>query len=186
MVILENELDGNESFIYRFSDPDGVRTGKSGYSFGQCQFDTQNNDQALACLVDCGFTHDEIDGIVHQTINVVPLAARLIAHKEIVAKYDEAQLSHCINSAVNFCETYKLPVTDTAALLMLADTINQVGSVGASTAKYLSGLNRPVEAHDILTYKLTWKYATDSKRGYEDFERRYQNIIKVVQTNKGE
>jgi hypothetical protein len=187
LVILANELGNNEKEALRFSDPDGVRSGKSGWSFGVCQFDTRNNSEALKCLADCGLTQDEIHGIVDQTIDVKPLALNLISHKDIVSRYDEAQLSHCINSAVNFCESYKLPVTDTAALLMLADTINQYGSIGSGTAKYLSGLKRPVEAHDILTYKLTWKYATDSIRGYQDTERRYKNLIKVVQTNsKGE
>ena len=63
-IILANELDGNERAAYRFSDPDGVKTGKSGWSFGRCQFDTKNNPISRQCLAACGFTPAEIDGIV--------------------------------------------------------------------------------------------------------------------------
>ena len=55
-IIVLNELDGNLNASLRFSDPDGALSGKSGWSFGPCQFDTQNNAAALACLRDCGFT----------------------------------------------------------------------------------------------------------------------------------
>ena len=180
LVILANELDNNEKAALRFSDPDGVLSGKSGWSFGVCQFDTRNNGESIKCLVDCGFTQGEIHGIVDQTIDVVPLAARLIAHKEIVARYDEAQLGHCVNSVLNFCCEHKLPITDTGALLMLADTVNQYGSLGDGSAKYLAALDGPVTALNVLNMKLTWKYSVASKRGRDDTVRRYKNLIGVV------
>jgi len=180
LVIIANERGGDPSVAWKFSDPDGERSGKSGWSFGDSQFDTQNNAQAIACLKECGFTQEQIDGVVKQTIDVKPLNALLFAHKDIIAKYDDAQLSHCINSAVNFCEARKLPVTDTAALLMLSDTVNQYGSLGDGSAAYLGKLDHPITAEDILNMKLTWKYATASKRGHDDTVRRYDNLIAIV------
>ena len=180
-IIALNE--GGESVAYRFSDPDGVRSGKSGWSFGLCQFDTRNNGEAIKCLVDCGFTHDEIHGVVDQTIDVVPLAARLIAHKEIVDRYDMVQLQHCLDSAGNFAANHNIPLADSAAFLMTADTVNQFGSLGDGSAAHLLALSKPVTADDILAMKLTWKYATQVKGGKEDTKRRYSNVITVVKNN---
>lgn len=179
LVILANELDNNEKAALRFSDPDGVLSGKSGWSFGVCQFDTRNNGESLKCLADCGLTQDEIHGIVDQTIDVKPLALNLISHKDTVAKYDEAQLSHCLDSAVNFNNAHCIPVTDTAALLAQADYVNQYGSMGDGFAAYLKGINRPVEAHDILTFKI--EHTKYGKEHPKDCQRRYDNLMKVVQ-----
>lgn len=178
-VILANELENNLDFALRFSDPDGVRSGKSGWSFGVCQFDTQNNDQALACLKECDFSPEEIDGIVKQTIDVKPLAAKLKDHADIVAKYDEAQLSLCIRKAQKFADNYHIPVSDTTALLALADTVNQYGSLGDGSAAYLRKLQHPVTAEDVLNMKLTWKYSQTAK-GKADTQRRHGNIIKIM------
>lgn len=177
-VISLNE--GGPAVALEFSDPDGVRSGKSGWSFGVCQFDTRNNTMALACLKECGFTQDEIHGIVDQTIDVRPLASKLAAHADIVERYDNAQLQHCIDSAGNFAAAHGIPLVDTAALLMLCDTINQYGSLGDGSAAHLSELGRTVTAADVLDMKLTWKYATASKHGHDDTVRRYENVMQVV------
>lgn len=179
LVILENELGGDISFALKFSDADGVRSGKSGWSFGVCQFDTQNNSMALSCLRECGFSEVEIQGIVKQTIPIDPLSARLLTKGSIIARYDEAQLSMCLTNAVNFNNERKIPVTDTAAILAQADYINQYGSMGDGMAKYLKELRRPVTAKDILNFKLN-----NTKYGREhpsDCGRRYNNLIKVLQ-----
>ena len=172
--------EGGKAAAYRFSDPDGVKSGKSGWSFGTVQFDTKNNGEAIKCLVDCGFTQDEIHGIVDQTIDVVPLAARLVAHKDVVDRYDMAQLQHCINSAGNFASDHNVPLADTAAFLALADVWNQFGSWGDGSAAHLLALGKPVTADDILAMKLTWKYATQVKGGHDDTIRRYKNVMEVV------
>jgi hypothetical protein len=181
-VIALNE--GGDVFALTFSDPDGVRSGKSGWSFGLCQFDTQNNDAALECLAECGFTEEEIAGICHQTINVKPLERKLREHADVIARYDMAQLQHCLDAAGQFLEGYKLAVQDAAALLAIADTINQYGSLGNGAAGYLRRLNHPATAGDILNMKLTWKYA-QSQRGYHDTVRRYQNIMQVMEAFSG-
>lgn len=178
LVILANELSNNLKFALRFSDPDGVRSGKSGWSFGVCQFDTQNNGQALGCLRECGFTEAEIDGIVRQSIDVKPLAARLAAHADVVAKYDELQLSHCLNKALGFDERHGIPVADTSAILAGADYVNQYGSQGQGAVAYYRALARPITAEDVLNFKLAkTKYGREHG---DDCRRRYRNIIDIL------
>jgi hypothetical protein len=179
LVILQNELSGNKSAALRFSDPDGA-SGRSGWSFGLCQFDTRHNDQAINCLVDCGFTDGEIRKIVAQTIDVKPLAARLIAHADVIAEYDEAQLSHCINKAVEFNVSHGIIMSDTAAILCVADYVNQYGSEGDGIAAYFNEIDikRPVIAADVQHFKLEHtKYGREHRK---DCERRYNNILEAL------
>jgi hypothetical protein len=179
MIIFANELGSSINLAFKFSDPDGVRSGKSGWSFGVCQFDTRNNDQALACLAECGFNSDEICGIVDQTIDVKPLAARLKDNSDIITKYDEAQLSRCIFSALDFYARNNIPVTDTATILASADYVNQYGSQGAGFAKYMRDLERQPTAKDVLDFKLhCTKYG---KEHPSDCQRRYDNIIQIME-----
>jgi len=178
MVELKNELDNNLYFALRFSDPDGVRSGKSGWSFGQSQFDTQNNSEALKCLQECGFTQFEIDGIVDQTINTGPFAARLAAHADIIAKYDEAQFTHCLNKALNFDIDFGIPVENPGGILASADYVNQYGSQGNGAKTYYKALGRPVTALDVLNFKLTnTKYGREHPK---DCRRRYNNIMGIL------
>jgi hypothetical protein len=175
-IICLNE--GGTAVAYEFSDPDGIRSGKSGWSFGVCQWDTRNNGTALKCLTECGFTLDEIHGIIDQTIDVRPFSARLAAHRDVIEKYDERQLQHCLDQAVDFNNAHEIPVTETAALLAQADYCNQYGSMGGECAAYLAGLGRPVAARDILQFKLD--HTQFGKNHPKDCERRYDNIMKVV------
>lgn len=177
-VILYNELGGDLGFALRFSDPDGVRSGKSGWSFGVCQFDTQNNDSAIDCLRECGFTEEEISGVVGQTIDVKPLAAKLKANAAIVAKYDELQLSHCLNKALNFLVDYGVQVESPGGILAGADYVNQYGSQGQGAVKYYKALGRPITARDVLNFKLECtKYGKEHPK---DCRRRYDNIVKSL------
>jgi hypothetical protein len=177
-LIFQNECDSNKAFIYKFSDPDGVRSGKSGWSFGRVQWDTRNNTMSLACLNECGFTQDEIHGVVDQTIDVRPLAARLAAHADIIDRYDTAQLSMLINQALNWNGSHNIPITDTGAILAAADYDNQYGSQGESFAAYLQGLGRPVIAHDILDFKLN--HTAYGKRCPDDCKRRFKNLTDLL------
>ena len=178
LVILANELGNNLKLAYTFSDPDGVRTGKSGWSFGVCQFDTRNNSQALKCLAACGFSEDEIRGIVDQTIDVRPFAARLKASADIISRYDEAQLSRCIFMAMDFYAQHSIPVTDTGAILASADYVNQYGSQGEGFAAYMRDIKRIIVAADILDFKLTHtKYGREHPA---DCRRRYDNLVKIL------
>lgn len=174
-VILLNELSGNEKAALRFSDPDGP-SGRSGWSFGLCQFDTKHNDAALACLRECGFRESEIEGIVAQNTNVKPLASKLKA--DIVAKYDEAQLSRCLYSAMNVATSRGIIVSDTAAILALADYVNQYGSIGNGFADYLNTVDTDgVSIQEVQEWKLHHtKYGREHPK---DCDRRYNNILSV-------
>jgi hypothetical protein len=173
-----NELGGNLNASLRFSDPDGVLSGKSGWSFAPCQFDTQNNVQSLACLRECGFTEDEIQGIVKQTIDVKPLAIKLKAHADIIERYSTEQFSYCLNKALNFDLNYGIPVESPGGILAGADYVNQYGSQGNGARAYYWSLNRPITAHDVLMFKLTGtKYG---KEHPNDCKRRYNNIMEVI------
>lgn len=178
-LILANELDNNLRAALRFSDPDGALSGKSGWSFGVCQYDTQNNAAALQCLKECGFTPVEIQGIVKQTIDVKPLAVRLQANAAIVEKWDIRQLDYCLNKALNFQTEHGLAMADAAAILACADYVNQYGSEGMGMLAWLQALGRPVEAKDILTFKLEkTKYGRERPK---DCKRRYDNLVKLIQ-----
>jgi len=176
-VIFANELDSNLAFVLKFSDADGVRSGKSGYSFGVSQFDTQNNASALRCLGECGFSVAEITGIVNQTIDVKPLAARLAVHADIIERYDVEQLSYCLNKAVSFDLDFGVPLADESAALGGADYVNQYGSQGNGAVAYYRSLKRPITALDVLNFKLS-----NTKYGREhplDCHRRYNNLMAI-------
>ena len=177
-IIVLNELDGNLNASLRFSDPDGVLSGKSGWSFGPCQFDTQNNSAALACLRDCGFTESEIEGVVKQSIDVRPLAAKLQANAAVVERYSTDQLTYCLNKAAAFVTDFGIPVESPGGILAGADYINQYGSEGNGAKLYYQALGRPVTAEDVLAFKLS-----NTKYGKEhpsDCRRRYDNLMKVI------
>jgi hypothetical protein len=179
-IILLNELDGNVSAALRFSDPDGVLSGKSGWSFGVCQFDTQNNSQALVCLKACGFTQAEITGIVEQTIDVKPLASKLKANRNIVEEYSTIQLSYCLTKALNFDTDFGIPVENPSGILAGADYVNQYGSQGNGAKAYYKNLGRPVTAEDVLAFRFTTAYG---QKHPKDCQRRYDNIIKILREN---
>jgi hypothetical protein len=177
-VILLNELSGNVSYALKFSDPDGVRSGKSGWSFGVCQYDTQNNANALLCLYECGFTKEEVTGIVHQNIDVKALEYKLKNHVDIIQKWDTLQLTYCLNKALNFDTDYGIPVQSPDGILAGADYVNQYGSQGNGARDYYKKLGRPITAKDVLEFKLNnTRYG---KVHPKDCERRYNNIIKVL------
>lgn len=177
-VILANELENKIRLALEFSDPDGVRSGKSGWSFGVSQFDTQNNDAAIECLKECGFSSAEIRGIVNQKVDVRPFAARLAAHAEVIERYDEAQLGRCVNSAMNVVAGNGIRAESPGGILALADYVNQYGSIGPQFVKFMVELGRPVIAADVLNFKLLHtKYGREHKG---DCKRRYANLIEIV------
>jgi hypothetical protein len=178
-VISLNEVSGNMSAVLRFSDPDGP-SGRSGWSFGLCQFDTKHNDSALACLRECGFTADEIRTVVEQAPGSKALGSKLKA--DVVARYDEQQLSLCLQSAVNSTTGHAVIVTDTGAILALADYVNQYGSIGPSFIEYLDSRDDKtggVTIADVQEWKLSHtKYGREHR---DDCRRRYNNILAVLQ-----
>lgn len=181
-VIVANELENNLAFAYRFSDPDGVRSGKSGWSFGRSQFDTKNNPQALKCLAKCGFDDTVIKGIVNQTIDVAPFNAKLKAARDIIDRYDAVQFRACICKAQAIIKKHGISLVDDVALLAIADYDNQYYLSDVDKPGYLvhalKVLRRPVVARDILDFKV--KSTTYGKKYPGDCQRRYDNLMALV------
>lgn len=177
-VILANELDGSTAHIYKFSDPDGIQTGKSGWSFGLCQFDINNNPTAILCLRDCGFTVDEIDRLRHQTLqDMKPMNIKLLANCTTVDRYDDQQLGECLQVPVNLCKNSAIKL-DPSGVIALADYHNQFYmSRGGKMHNYLKTLQRPVTADDIYQFILTLPWGLKRR---DDVVRRHENIIRIL------
>ncbi len=181
-IIVANELSNNIDFILRFSDPDGVRSGKSGWSFGRCQFDVANNPVAASCLRACGFTAEEIAGVKAQSINVHALEYRLKANAATVEKFDDVQFAGCIGRAQAILSKRGIKAADDAAVLAVADYANQyylsdIDSPGY-LVHYLLCLTHAFTAKDVLDFKLD---CTPYGHAHpDDCRRRYNNLIDIV------
>lgn len=177
-IILANELDGSTAHAYKFSDADGINNGKSGYSFGICQMDINNNPTAIHCLRECGFTTDEIAGLKRQ--NVTPLApfnAKLKAAAAVIDRYDAAQLQECLTVPLQLCQATDITFTGDEAKLHLADYHNQFYmSRGGKMHTFLLALKRPVERLDILVFRQQTLWG---KKRPDDVRRRYDNIVRI-------
>jgi len=176
-IILRNELGGNVALAYRFSDPDGVRTGKSGWSFGVCQFDISHNPAATLCLRECGFTTDEIAGLKAQTIAIGPMNPKLAASKATVDTWDDKQLFECLTVPYQMLSGDRIKVASQSVNYHVADYHNQFYmSRGGKMHTFLRGLGRPVTAGDIIRFKLGLPWG---KKRPDDVQRRWENIEAV-------
>ena len=179
-IIIDNELGGNLSLAYKFSDADGVGTGKSGYSFGLVQFDTKYNPNGILCLRECLFTTDEIRGIVDQRINIIPMNKKLKEKSDIVSIWDNKQLSECLEHSLNLCYIGKIQLTNRETLYHLADYHNQYNfSKNGKMYNFLKTLNKSVLPEDILRLKLLTDWG---KKRPDDVHRRYDNIKRILTT----
>jgi hypothetical protein len=177
-VILANELEDNPALAYRFSDPDGTCSGKSGWSFGICQFDINNNPNAILCLRECGFTTDEIQGLKNQTICLDSLEAKLQAAHAIVDKWDQDQLMECLDHPSAMCEESGIVFDFDEAKIHLADYHNQFYmSRGGKMHRYLLALKHKITPLDVYTFKR--KYTMWGKNHEADVNRRYHNIVRI-------
>jgi hypothetical protein len=183
-VILANELDNNLALALEFSDADGVRSGKSGYSFGESQFDIANNPTAAVCLRACGFTPEEIAGLKAQTIDVKTLNPKLKAAAATVKCFDDIQLESCVSRAQTILSCFKITPADDTAHLAVADYANQyylsAFNKPGYLVHYLVVLGRPFTAKDVLNFKLDCTpYGKDHPK---DCQRRYDNLIRIMQS----
>ncbi|WP_298438008.1 hypothetical protein [Geobacter sp.] len=177
-AIIANELSGNLAVAYRFSDPDGLRTGKSGYSFGRCQFDIFNNGRAIQCLLECGFTPAEIDRLKRQNGPIADLNAKLRAAAAIVDRYDASEIEHTIAWVREVCGARGITFANDEALVHACDYHNQFGmQAGGKAVTCLAALHRPVTAGDIKAYKLATAWG---KKRPDDVERRFDNIVRIM------
>ncbi len=184
-IIIANELGGNEGLALRFSDPDGERSGKSGWSFGVCQFDLSNNPLAAKCLLECGFSLSEVDALRAQTVDVKPFNTRLREHVLTICEYDERQLTGCLQRAAGLMDKYSIGFDETA-LLAVADYHNQYHLSDIRKPGYLlfylSRLGRPATAQDVLDFKLN--HTTWGRQRPDDCRRRHDNIIRICREVK--
>jgi hypothetical protein len=182
-IILANELDNNSAYAHKFSDPDGVRSGKSGWSFGISQFDLLNNPTAAACLRACGFTEPEIHRLKAQTIDARALEPKLKAAAATIELFDQAQLKGCITRAQRILSKRSCTPANDAALLAVADYANQYHLSDINKpgylVHYLAKLARPFTAADVLQFKLVATRYGREHRG--DCQRRYDNLIKIME-----
>jgi len=177
-IILENELEGSTSHAYKFSDPDGVRSGKSGWSFGICQFDINNNPQAIICLRACDFTTDEIAGLKAQTIaNMKPLNTKLLTNCTIIDRFDDQQFNECLQVPATLCKASGIQLT-TGGHLALADYHNQLYmSRGGKCHTWAKNVGHPITAQDVYKFKLSLQWGQDRP---DDVKRRHNNIIRIL------
>ncbi len=181
--LIKNELGGNLALVYRFSDADGVRTGKSGYSFGIAQFDIINNPRAAYCLKECGFTDTDIVRLQRQLGPIRDLNDKLLAHKSVIDLFDTAQIDGTINWVRGISKAAVITYIDDEAVIHTCDYHNQFYmSAHGKAISYLVKLGRPVTAQDILAYKLTTIWG---KKRPDDVKRRFNNIHKLFTNPKG-
>lgn len=178
-ALLQNELDGNLSAAYKFSDPDGVHNGKSGWSFGRSQFDLGVNPLARQCLSDAGFALEEVVGLIKQEVGpstMRALNARL-RHPPIMAiidDYDERQITEIIDHVHQVVTNAGLALADIEVFVHLCDYHNQYSiEFNGKCVRWLQRLGRPITASDVLDYKLTTAWGV--KRP-DDVARRWNNI----------
>lgn len=181
-ALIKNELGSNMALVYRFSDADGVRTGKSGYSFGVAQFDIMNNHRAIECLKECGFTDADIARLRAQTGPIGDLNDKLAAHKNVVDVFDTAQIDGTINWVRGISKAAGIVYADNEAVIHACDYHNQYDMKAHGKAiDYLFNLGRPVTGQDIRKYKFTTIWG---KKRPDDVDRRYNNIRKLFITKE--
>lgn len=185
-ALVANELGNQLSLIYKFSDADGVRTGKSGWSFGIVQFDINNNANALICLKECDFTTDEIAALRRQDTDVVMSAmnAKLLAYREVVDRWDRRQIAECLTWPLNLCVELGVDFSSEETLLHVADYHNQFGmSRGGKLYSWLRAQRVAVTPEMVRDFKYTLPWGIKQKAGdraHDDVWRRYANIVRIV------
>jgi len=178
LVLLENECSGDQSLAYRFSDADGVRTGRSGYSFGVCQFDIENNWDAILLLRDCGFKPKDLNRLYDQDTNVDDLNAKLFKHQLTVDAWDDGHIAE----STGWCDglVFNVACSDSTRA-MLVDYHNQLRfDKNGKLHKYIKwftsagGELTPEVIRDFKLEHTEW-----GRKRKNDVERRYRNVIKV-------
>jgi hypothetical protein len=179
-ILLANELGGVASAAYRFSDPDGP--GRSGYSFGVCQFDLRHNRHAREGLAECGFSPFEIDVLVLQVCAVAKLPeynAKLLAASATVDRLDDEEFDAIARHVLRVVANADLHLVNEEAFLHLCDYHNQFHlDYSGKAVQHFKRRALPVDASAILDYKLTTAWA---RKRADDVRRRYDNIARICQ-----
>lgn len=178
-VLLANELGDNAAAAYRFSDPDG-REGRSGYSFGVCQFDLRHNRFAYGALIECGFTPAEVTSLQQQTCTVAELAqlnAKLLASRVTVDRLDREEFDGIVSHVRQVVTNAGLGVVDEEAFVHLCDYHNQFHlDFGGKCVRHFQRFGAPISAAAVLDYKLSTLWG---QKRPDDVRRRYANIVRI-------
>lgn len=184
-VLFLNEVGGDEKYVYRFSDADGFRTGRSGWSFGVSQFDIAHNaDLAPKCLKAVGFTDQEIDFIkkqIYSTQEMARISVRLKEKSAVVDKYDLLHMGETVSLVANLLKKYNCVEVDADAFLALCDYHNQFYiSPNGKMEQYVKTI---IASEGKITFDHVSKRKSSTKWGKDrpdDVQRRDKNIKTVV------
>ena len=184
-VIVENELGGDLSLAYKFSDPDGVRSGKSGYSFGRCQFDLQNNQAARNCLLSCGFSLSDTMTLINQTATnrlMRAYDAKLQESAHEVDRWDEIELANIARHVRAVLVATGIKLFDGGTFVHLCDYHNQYFlDYAGRCVRHLLKLSGRITPANILDYKLTTAWG---KKRPDDVRRRFNNIVMITNESR--
>lgn len=174
----QNEIGGKTELAYSFSDPDGVRSGRAGWSFGRSQFDLSHNPLGRKCLAECGFSEKTIRELIIQdaSLDMFELNAELVENFEIIDRYDRENFISSIEHCYWLLVQSKIQLADNETLVHIVDYHNQFFL--SPNGKLHRWLARPevsiVSSEDILNFKLNetlW-----GRKRPDDVKRRFENI----------
>lgn len=179
--LLKNEIGPDQSLIYKFSDPDGYRTGRSGWSFGCSQFDLSHNSSADEILEAAGFDRKDIDVLVRQTnaANMDKYNAMLLAGRSTIDHADFEHMRESFYHCLKLVVDKEILLENFGVLYHLVDYHNQFSmSPNGKIHRHLQRLNRTITSKDILTFKL--KNTLWGRKRPDDVNRRYENVALVI------
>lgn len=177
-AITQNEIGDNLDLRYGFSDPDGTRSGKSGYSFGASQFDIENNWDAILCLRACGFRPKDMDRLFEQRGGISDLNTKLKAHSLVVDAWDTSHMEKTYKHCLHLLDEYGIRLESDEVMIHIMDYHNQF---------YFSPrgkLHRALMAHGALIssmFMLTFKmnHTAWGRKRSDDVNRRFRTIHKI-------
>ncbi len=177
-VITANEIGDQPHLLYQFSDADGVRSGKSGYSFGSCQFDIENNWLGILCLKACGFRPKDLKRLFLQNDNIDDLNRKLEQRSSVVDQFDAEQVRTAVVYCTGLIDRTGVKLKNTEALLNVIDYHNQLHlSKGGKLHQWMLQYPHLISAADIRDFKQV--HTLWGRKRPDDVERRYQNIQRI-------
>jgi hypothetical protein len=176
-AVTKNEIGDFLPLAYKFSDPDGIQTGKSGYSFGRVQFDIENNWIAIECLRACGFRPKDLDRLFEQRGDISDLDRKLSDKSNIVDQYDRSHVESSVHHCATVLGSSGVQLKDTETMIHIIDYHNQFYlSRDGKMHNWLKGRAGEINSKDILYFKLHFTKWGESDHGELDIRRRWVNI----------
>jgi len=179
-ALVANELGGHTGLAYRFSDPDGP--GRSGYSFGLCQFDLRHNRMASQALLESGFSPVQVEKLVNQTCTEEELSRYNAAlgrspGRDFVDRLDSEELVRIVIHVAQVISNAGLALAGEEVFIHLADYHNQYRlDFGGKAVRHFRPFGRTITAADVLEYKLATAWG---QKRPDDVKRRWNNIVKI-------